>query len=74
MGEYIVNGEVIDIRESAPTAADLKRHSNSPAGDWVMANRSNGKTIQLHDQEPLPVDVIDYSIVTPFTYGRIFLT
>jgi hypothetical protein len=29
MGNYMVNGEIIDVREDRPTAADLKRHTNS---------------------------------------------
>ena len=45
MGNYLVNGEVIDVREGRPTAADLKRHSKSVLSDWVMASMPNGQIV-----------------------------
>jgi hypothetical protein len=69
MGNYLVNGEVIDVREERPTAADLKRHANSVLSDWVMASMPNGQIVKLEDHKPLPVEAVDYSVVTPFTYG-----
>ncbi|HKR47963.1 MAG TPA: hypothetical protein VJT72_00015 [Pseudonocardiaceae bacterium] len=71
MGNYIVNGEVIDVREELPTAADLKRHTRSVLSDWVMASMPNGQIVKLEDHRPLPADAVDYSVVTPFTYGCI---
>lgn len=69
MGNYMVNGEIIDVREEQPTAADLKRHSKSVLSDWVMASMPNGKIVKLEDHKPLPASAVDYSVVTPFTYG-----
>lgn len=71
MGEFIVNGEIVDVRESTPTAADLKRNAGSLPSDWVMATMPNGKVLQLQDHEPLPAQVENYAIVPPFTYGRV---
>lgn len=70
MGNYLVNGQIIDVREGQPTAADLKRHSQSVLSDWVMASMSDGQIVKLEDHKPLPADAVDYSVVTPFTYGR----
>ena len=42
MGNYIVNGEIVDVREERPTAADLKRYSKSVLSDWVMASMPDG--------------------------------
>jgi hypothetical protein len=69
MGNYIVNGEVIDVRGEQPTAADLKRQANSVLSDWVMASMPNGQIVKLEDHRPLPANAVDYSVVTPFTYG-----
>jgi hypothetical protein len=69
MGNYIVNGEVIDVRGEQPTAADLKRQANSVLSDWVMASMPNGQILKLEDHRPLPANAVDYSVVTPFTYG-----
>jgi len=69
MGNYIVNGEVVDVREERPTAADLKRHSKSVLSDWVMASMPDGQIVKIEDNKPLPPNAVDYSVVTPFTYG-----
>jgi hypothetical protein len=69
MGSYIVNGEIIDVREAQPTAGDLKHHTKSVLSDWVMASMPNGQIVKLEDHKPLPADALDYSVVTPFTYG-----
>lgn len=69
MGEYVVNGEVIDVREDRPTAAHLKQYANSVPTDWVMASMPGGEIVKLEDRQVLPANAIDYSIVTPFTYG-----
>jgi hypothetical protein len=68
MGQYVVNGEIIDLREDPPTAADLKRAAGSPPGDWVMATMADGQIVKLHDTELLP-DAEDLSIVPAFQYG-----
>ncbi len=70
MGNYMVNGEIIDVREDRPTAADLKRHTNSVLSDWVMASMPDGQIVKLDDHKPLPADAVDYSVVTPFSYGH----
>ncbi|PKW15052.1 hypothetical protein A8926_2730 [Saccharopolyspora spinosa] len=69
LGRYIVNGEVIDVREDQPTAKQLKAQTQSVPGDWVMANMPGGEVVKLDDRDPLPANAVDYSIVTPFTYG-----
>jgi hypothetical protein len=69
MGNYIVNGEVVEVREERPTAADLKRHSKSVLSDWVMASMPDGQIVKIEDHKPLPANAVDYSVVTPFTYG-----
>jgi hypothetical protein len=70
MGQYMVNGEVVDLREDPPTAAALKRAAGSPTGDWVMATMSGGRIVKLHDTERIPVQYEDLSIVPAFQYGR----
>jgi hypothetical protein len=70
MGEYIVNGEVVSVEESRPTALDIKRQSGSQPNDWVMATMPGNKVLKLEDHEALPVEAVDYSVVAPFTYGR----
>ncbi|MGH7928984.1 MAG: hypothetical protein ACREQV_14440 [Candidatus Binatia bacterium] len=69
MGEYIVNGDIIDVREDRPTAAHLKQYANSVPTDWVMASMPGGEIVKLEDHQALPANVVDYSVVTPFTYG-----
>ena len=69
MGNYIVNGEVVDVREERPTAADLKRHSKGVLSDWVMASMPDGQIVKIEDNKPLPPNALDYSVVPPFTYG-----
>lgn len=69
MGQYVVNGEVVDLRQDHPTAADLKRATDSPDGDWVMATMPDGKIQKLNDTEPLPAGVTDMSIVPRYQYG-----
>lgn len=69
MGHYIVNGEVIDVRDEQPTARDLKRNSNSVSTDWVMANMASGETVKLEDHDLLPANAVNYSTIVPFTYG-----
>ena len=69
MGNYMVNGEIIDVRGEQPTAADLKRQANSVLSDWVMASMPNGQIVKVDDHKPLPPNAVDYSVVTPFTYG-----
>lgn len=71
MGNYIVNGEIIEVREAQPTASDLKRHTKSVWSDWVMASMPDGQIVKLEDHKPLPTDALDYSVVTPFTYGGV---
>lgn len=69
MGEYIVNGEVIDISGNHPTAADLKSANNSLATDWVMAEMPDGSVAKVEDNSKLPVTAISYAVVTPYQYG-----
>lgn len=69
MGKYVVNGEIVDIREDHPTALDLKNSAGSERTDWVMAKLPSGEVVKLDDHEALPSDATDYRIHTPFTYG-----
>lgn len=69
MGQYVVNGEVVDLREARPTAADLKRATASPAEDWVMATMPGGQVQKVQDVEVLPAGAEDLSIVPAFRYG-----
>jgi hypothetical protein len=69
MGEYIINGEIIDVPGDRPTAGDLKRAAQAPSDDWVMATRRNGEVVQIADHLPLPHDVENYSTMPRFTYG-----
>ncbi len=69
MGQYVVNGEVIDVLGERPTAFDLK-HAVGNLDDWVMANMPNGQVVKLSDTTVLPAEVQDFSIVPQFTYGR----
>lgn len=69
MGKYVINGEVVDLREEAPTAADVKRVVGSPSDDWVMANMPGGQVVKLNDTDLLPSEADDLSIVPAFRYG-----
>ena len=69
MGHYIVNGEVIDVRDERPTARDLKRHGNSVSTDWVMATMANGEVVKLEDHDPLPANAVNYATIVPYEYG-----
>jgi hypothetical protein len=37
--------------------------------DWVMASMPDGQIVKIEDNKPLPPNAVDYSVVTPFTYG-----
>lgn len=69
MGDYIVNGEVISVREERPTAQTLKAAAGSTPTDWVMASMPSGEMVQVHDDALLPNDATRYSIVPKFRYG-----
>jgi len=69
MGKYVVNGQVVDLQEARPTAADLKRAAGSPAGDWVMATMPGGQIQKVEDMDVLPGQAEDLSIVPAFQYG-----
>jgi hypothetical protein len=70
MGTYLINGEVVDIRQDVPTAADAKRAVGSSANDWVMATMPGGQVVKLNDTDALPAQAEDLSIVPAFQYGR----
>ncbi|MCP3797972.1 hypothetical protein NLX83_01745 [Allokutzneria sp. A3M-2-11 16] len=70
MGKYVVNGEVVEVKKDQPTALDLKEGIGSVRSDWVMASLPNGEVLRLNDDEALPSEATDFSIVTPFIYGR----
>jgi hypothetical protein len=70
MGKYVINGEVVDLREDAPTAADVKRATGSPQADWVMATMPGGQVVKLNDTDRLPAEAEDLSIVPAFQYGH----
>lgn len=70
MGQYVVNGEVIDIRGDRPTAADVKQVAGAPAADWVMAVMPGGKVVRLRDAEVVPAETESLSTTVPFSYGR----
>jgi hypothetical protein len=69
MGEYMVNGQVVQMKEDKPTATHLKAQVNADAGDWVMANKSNGEVVQVSDHELLPKDADSFSVTPSFHYG-----
>jgi hypothetical protein len=70
MGTYLINGEVVDLRQDVPTAADAKRAAGSSANDWVMATMPGGQVVKLNDTDVLPAQAEDLSIVPAFQYGR----
>lgn len=69
MGEYIVNGEVVDVRSNKPTALDLKLANQSVETDWVMASMPGGKVQKLDDTDYLPGEANEYAVITPHRYG-----
>ena len=69
MGQYVINGVPVNLREDVPTAADAKRAAGSPAGDWVMATMPGGQVVKLNDTDVLPSQAEDFSIVPAFQYG-----
>ena len=69
VGQYMINGEVVELREAHPTPTDLKRAVGSPASDFVMATTPGGQLQKLHDGQPLPAEVDDLVIVPAFEYG-----
>jgi hypothetical protein len=68
MGQYVVNGEPVDVREARPTALDLKLAAGSPSADWVMVTIC-GQIRKLNDGDLLPAEAEELSIVPAFTYG-----
>jgi hypothetical protein len=70
MGQYVINGVVVDIRQEPPTAADLKRAAGSQSGDWVMATMPGGQVVKLNDTDLVPSAAEDLSIVPAFQYGN----
>ncbi len=69
MGQYVINGQVVDIREDRPTAADVKHATGTPGADWVMATMPGGQVQKLNDADLIPANVQDLSIVPAFEYG-----
>lgn len=69
MGQYVINGEVVDLREERPVAGDLKRATGNPDDDWVMVTMPDGQVKRLPDQDPLPAGVTDVTIVPRYEYG-----
>jgi hypothetical protein len=70
MGQYVINGKVVDLREDLPTAADVKRAVHGPSTDWVMATKPGGEIVRVPDTEVLPAGVQELAIVPPYQYGR----
>ena len=68
MGQYMVNGQVIDVMGDRPTAAQVKQEVGADPSDWVMANLPSGEVVKLNDHEALPGDRV--SVVPAFTYGK----
>ncbi|MBC3841386.1 hypothetical protein GXW82_17010 [Streptacidiphilus sp. 4-A2] len=69
MGRYMINGEVVDVREDRPLAADLKQAAGINGDDWVMVTMPNGQVLRLPDQDPMPSGVTDVTIVPRYQYG-----
>jgi hypothetical protein len=53
MGQYVINGDVVDLLEEKPTAADLKRETGCPPEDWVMVTVPGGEVQKLSDTQLL---------------------
>lgn len=70
MGDYIVNGEVVPINKTNPTASDLKQASGAQPSDWVMSSGPDGKMVQIADGQALPSSANDFSVVPSFHYGK----
>ncbi|MFE3205719.1 hypothetical protein [Embleya sp. NPDC059237] len=70
MGRYVINGEVVDLAEERPVAADVKRATGNPGDDWVMVTMPDGRVKRLPDREPLPTGVTDVTVVPRYEYGR----
>ncbi|MFJ4539375.1 E2/UBC family protein [Streptomyces tibetensis] len=74
MGKYIVNGQVVDIPGN-PTARTLKnRVEGARPDDWVVATKPDGEIVPIRDDDNLPTNARDYTIVPPFEYGADFDT
>jgi hypothetical protein len=71
MGDYMVNGQVVQMKEDKPTATHLKHQVNADSGDWVMANKANGDVVQVADHELLPKDAESFSVTPSFHYGQL---
>jgi hypothetical protein len=69
VGSYVVNGEVVDVREERPTAHDLKLHVGKPLSDWVMAQMPDGQVVKLNDSDILPSNADHFAIVVAHSYG-----
>ncbi|GAA2133172.1 hypothetical protein GCM10009760_09060 [Kitasatospora kazusensis] len=70
MGRYVINGEVVDVREDRPIGAHLKEAAGINGDDWVMVTMPNGQILRLPDQDPLPSEVTDVTIVPRYQYGH----
>lgn len=69
MGQYLVNGELVEMRETNPTAEQLRTRAGGSERDWVMAAMPDGKIVKLDDAQALPKEAQDFSIVPAFEYG-----
>lgn len=70
MGQFIVNGQVVDLRSPQPTARELKAHTvGASQDDGVMAYFENGEYSLLRDDEVLPSTAIDYNISPQHSLG-----
>lgn len=70
MGNYVVNGEVIEVAQEIPTASDIKAAIGAPGKDIVMVTRQNGTVERVPDHAPVPKDTQDIGVVPQFEYGR----
>lgn len=69
MGMYLINGVPTEIPGN-PTAAEVKRHLGKPQNHSVVVTLPDNTERLLAENEPIPYDATDVSIIPQFRYGR----
>jgi hypothetical protein len=68
MGMYLINGVPTEVPGN-PTAAEVKRHLHKPNNYSVVITLPDNTEHLLQDNELIPYDATDVSIIPQFRYG-----
>lgn len=68
MGMYLINGVPTEV-PGDPTAAEVKKHLRKPTNYSVVVTLPDSTEHLLRDNEPIPYNATDVSIIPQFRYG-----